>query len=110
MKWAENVCYILILIFNLSTWIDLISVWIELPLIVNSAPERWALPSILSLAISLANIFPILVVILRWRLGRRFSEIPFIYTIIVVGIIACFSIGLFGIIQHIFMGKNVVLR
>jgi riboflavin transporter 2 len=94
-KWAENLCYILIVIFNLSSWIDLNSVWIELPLIVNNVPERWTLPSTLSLVISLANIFPILVVILHWKLGKRFSEIPFIYIIIIVGIIACFSIGLF---------------
>ncbi|CAF2862880.1 unnamed protein product [Rotaria sp. Silwood2] len=95
LKWAEDMCYTLIIIFNLSTWIDLNSVWIELPLIVNSAPERWTLPSTLSLVISLANIFPLLVVILRWKLGRYYSEIPFIYIIIIVGIIACCSIGLF---------------
>ena len=71
------------------------TVWIELPLIVTSAPEHWTLPSILSLVISLANISPFLVIILRWKLGERFSEIPFIYSIIVVGIVACFSIGLF---------------
>jgi riboflavin transporter 2 len=94
-KWAEHVCYTLIILFNLSTWIDLNSVWIELPLIVNSAPEHWTLPSLLSLIISLANVFPILVVILRWKLGKHFSEIPFIYIIIIVGIIACISISLF---------------
>ena len=95
LKWAENVCFTLIVILNLSTWIDLNSVWIELPLIVNTAPEHWTLPSTLSLIISLANIFPVIVVIVRWILGERFSEIPFIYVIITVGVIACFSIGLF---------------
>ncbi|CAF4452914.1 unnamed protein product, partial [Adineta steineri] len=74
-KWAENTVFWLIVILNLSTWIDLNSVWIELPLIVNTAPERWTLPSTLSLIISLANVFPLLVVIIRWRLGKRFSEI-----------------------------------
>ncbi|CAF0949384.1 unnamed protein product [Adineta steineri] len=94
-KWAENTVFWLIVILNLSTWIDLNSVWIELPLIVNTAPERWTLPSTLSLIISLANVFPLLVVIIRWRLGKRFSEIPYIYVIIIVGVIACCSIGLF---------------
>lgn len=97
-KWAETTCYVLIIIMNLSTWIDLNSIWVELPLIVNSAPERWTLPSTLSLIISLANIFPILVIFIRWRLGRRFSEIPYIYVIIIVGILACVCIGLFW--QH----------
>ncbi|CAF0851020.1 unnamed protein product [Rotaria sordida] len=95
IKWAEDLCYTLIIIFNLSTWIDINSVWIELPLIVNSAPEHWRLPSILSLVISLANIFPLIVAILRWKLGKYYSEIPFIYIIIIVGIIACCSIALF---------------
>ncbi|UJR37744.1 hypothetical protein I4U23_030439 [Adineta vaga] len=94
-KWTEHICYTLIMILNLSTWIDLNSVWIELPLIVNTAPERWTLPSTLSLIISLANIFPIIVLFIRWRLRERFSEIPYIYIIIIVGIIACCAIGLF---------------
>ena len=94
-RWAEHVCYGLIIVLNLCTWIDLNSVWIELPLIVNSAPEGWTLPSTLSLIISLANIFPVMVIVLRWALGKRFSEIPFIYIIIIVGVIACISIGLF---------------
>ena len=94
-RWAEHVCYGLIIVLNLCTWIDLNSVWIELPLIVNSAPEGWTLPSTLSLIISLANIFPVMVIVMRWRLGKRFSEIPFIYIIIIVGVIACVSIGLF---------------
>jgi riboflavin transporter 2 len=105
-KWAEYSCYTLIIIFNLSTWIDLNSVWIELPLIVTSAPERWTLPSTLSLIISLANIFPVIVVIIRWRLGKRFSEIPFIYIIIIVGIIACCSMGLFWKYTTFIFGKE----
>ncbi|CAF0969462.1 unnamed protein product [Adineta ricciae] len=94
-KWAQHVCYALIVILNLSTWIDLNSVWIELPLIYNSTPEGWTLPSILSLIINLANIFPIIVVLIRLRLRERFSEIPYIYTIIIVGVVACLAIGLF---------------
>jgi riboflavin transporter 2 len=91
---------------NLSTWIDLNSVWIELPLIVNSAPESWTLPSTLSLIISLANIFPVMVLLLRWHLGKRFTEIPFIYIIISVGMIACLSIGLFWKCQAFIFGKE----
>ena len=82
------------------------SVWIELPLIVNVAPERWTLPSTLSLIISLANIFPILVVFLRWKFGQRLSEIPFIYVIIIVGILACFAIGLFWDYTAYIYGKE----
>ncbi len=105
-RWAKHLCYAFVVTFNLSSWIDLNSIWIELPLIVTTAPERWTLPSTLSLIISVANIFPIFVVLLRWKLGKRFSEIPFIYIIIIVGIVACFSIGLFWNYTTFLFGKE----
>ncbi|CAF0919390.1 unnamed protein product, partial [Didymodactylos carnosus] len=37
--WASRVTYLLILILNLSTWIDLLGIWAELPLIIAHLPE-----------------------------------------------------------------------
>ncbi|CAM4815209.1 unnamed protein product [Rotaria magnacalcarata] len=74
---------------NLSAWIDLEGLVGEIPLIVTQAPEGWALPSAASLCLSVANIAPIIIVLLRWRQGNRFSEIPYIYLIIVVGLLSC---------------------
>jgi riboflavin transporter 2 len=80
---------------NLSAWIDLQGLFVEIPLIVPFAPEGWALPSIAAICACSANIAPVIVVILRWRQGKRFSEIPYIYIIIIVGAIACFVLALF---------------
>lgn len=105
-KWAEHVCYILIVILNLSSWIDLNSIFVELPLMVIYAPEGWALPSVLSLVMSLGNVLPILVILVRWKLGSRFSEIPYIYIIIIIGVIACLAIGLFWNVRTFIFGKE----
>jgi riboflavin transporter 2 len=80
---------------NLSAWIDLQGLFVEIPLILPFTPERWTLPSIAAIFVCAANIVPVIVVILRWRQGKRFSEIPYIYIIITVGVIACFVLALF---------------
>jgi riboflavin transporter 2 len=80
---------------NLSAWIDLQGLFVEIPLIVPFTPERWTLPSIAAICVCAANIVPIIVVIVRWYQGKRFSEIPYIYMIIIVGVIACFILALF---------------
>jgi len=94
-RWAQNVCFILIAIMNLSAWIDLQGLFVEIPLIVPFTPERWTLPSIAAIFVCAANIIPIIVVVLRWHKGNRFSEIPYIYLIIIVGVVACFVLALF---------------
>jgi riboflavin transporter 2 len=79
----------LLVIFALSTWLDVNGVWVELPLIVNEAPEGWALPSNLTLAISLSNIGPLILILLKVFYKERLNERIFIYIEIVVGIISC---------------------
>jgi riboflavin transporter 2 len=80
---------------NLSTWIDLAGVFIELPLMIPLVPEGWKLPSVLSICISAANIMPATVMFLRWYQGKQFSEIPYVYIIIIVGLISCCVLAMF---------------
>lgn len=80
---------------NLSAWIDLQGLFVEIPLIIPFTPERWALPSIAAMYVCAANIVPVIVAIVRWRQGKRFSEIPYIYVIIIIGIVACFVLALY---------------
>lgn len=54
------IVYILIAIFAISSWVDIVGLWVELPLMVNKLPERWNLPSYMALVIQLANIGPAL--------------------------------------------------
>ncbi|CAF0807026.1 unnamed protein product [Adineta ricciae] len=80
---------LLLIVFALSTWLDVNGVWVELPLIVNEAPEGWSLPSYLTLAIALSNIGPLIIVLLKLRFKKRLDERIFIYVEILVGIISC---------------------
>ncbi|UJR11697.1 hypothetical protein I4U23_015878 [Adineta vaga] len=94
-KTAQIVCFTLIVIMNLSSWIDLYGVFTELPLIIPLTPEGWTLPSVMSICVTVANIMPALVIFLRWYQGKRFSEIPYIYIIIIIGILASLIFALF---------------
>ncbi|CAF1093105.1 unnamed protein product [Didymodactylos carnosus] len=96
VTWASRLTYILIIILNISTWLDLQGIWIELPLIIPYAPEAWSLPSILSIITCSANIFPLLIILHRRVVGsEKFSAIPYIYAVIIVGVISCLIIALF---------------
>ena len=52
--------YCLIAIFAISSWVDIVGLWVELPLIINHLPEHWKLPSYMALVIQLSNIAPAL--------------------------------------------------
>ena len=86
---------VLLVIFALSTWLDVNGVWVELPLIVNQAPEGWALPSNLTLAIALSNIGPLILMLLKVIFKERLNERIFIYVEIIVGIVSCALIAEF---------------
>ncbi|CAF3261636.1 unnamed protein product [Rotaria sp. Silwood2] len=79
----------LIVIMNLSAWIDLEGVFAELTIMISFIPEGWTIPSVVGLCLCAANIMPAIVTFLRWYQGKRFSEIPYIYIIIIIGIVSC---------------------
>ena len=67
--------YCLIALFATSSWVDIVGLWVELPLIINYLPERWKLPSYMALVIQLSNIAPALYsIISKCRALRRPSE------------------------------------
>lgn len=57
--------YIAVVLFSMSTWMDVVGVWIEMPLLVTTLPEGWSLPSYLAIIIQLANIGPAVYAIIR---------------------------------------------
>ena len=101
-----QITYFLFAIFALSTWLDLNGVWVELPLIVHSTPEGWALPSYLSLAVAISNIAPILIMLLKVIFKERLDERIFIYMEILIGIIACGLLAHYWNRTHWFAGSE----
>lgn len=81
--------YVLICLFGLGSWVAVNGLWVELPVLVRFAPEKWNLPSYLAVIFQLANVGPAI-----YALGNHFaprtiqekSAIPFIVT---VGSVAC---------------------
>lgn len=72
---------------NLGSWLGLVGIYIQLPLMIPLTPESWTLPSVISLCGAVANIMPAIIIFLRWYQGKHFSEIPYIYLTIIIGII-----------------------
>lgn len=51
---------LLAILFGVGSWLGINSVYVQLPLLVNNAPEGWNLPSYLVVIIQLGNIGPLL--------------------------------------------------
>ena len=109
---SSNLIRHLIILFKNRAWISINGLWVELPLLVQTLPEGWALPSYLSVVIQLANIGPIIYSLLRttipllpttgWysrgcRPFRAFvsSEVPSIYGLMVIGVLSSLLIAFF---------------
>lgn len=67
--------FCLIVIYAISSWVDVISVRAEVPFMMNELPEGWNLPSYLSFANILTNVGPALyLIICRLYQGKNKAE------------------------------------
>ena len=64
--------YITVIVFSMSTWMDVVGVWTEMPLFVTALPEAWSLPSYLAMIIQMSNIGPaVYAVVQKFQQGKR---------------------------------------
>ena len=61
--------YIAVVLFSMSTWMDVVGVWIEMPLLVTTLPEGWSLPSYVTIIIQAANVLPLV-----YFITQKFQE------------------------------------
>nr|XP_033331132.1 riboflavin transporter 2-like [Megalopta genalis] len=64
------VTHVLVAVFGISTWIGINGIYVQVPVLINTSPEGWTLPSYLVLVIQAANVGPLLYMILqhfRWK-------------------------------------------
>ena len=97
-SWLQDVSlpvYIFIMLFAISSWIDINGLWVEIPLLVNELPESWNLPSYIIVIIQLANVGPLIYTILVKVWPERIKEWPFVYIIIAVGALSCLALVFF---------------
>lgn len=81
--------------FGLGSWVAVNGLWVELPLIVNTLPEGWELPSYLTVIIQLANLGPLLVTLMHKLCPGRLKEQVVIYCILCIGILSCILLAFF---------------
>ncbi|XP_035511835.1 solute carrier family 52, riboflavin transporter, member 3-A [Morone saxatilis] len=81
--------------FGLGSWVAVNGLWVELPLIVNTLPEGWELPSYLTVIIQLANLGPLLVTLMHKLCPGRLKEHVVIYSILSIGVLSCILLAFF---------------
>ena len=97
-SWIRDISlpvYMFIMLFAISSWIDINGLWVEIPLLVNELPESWNLPSYIIVIIQLANIGPLIYTILVKLWPERIKEWPFVYVIIAIGALSCLALVFF---------------
>ena len=81
--------YILVILFGMGSWVAVNGLWVELPILVDTAVEGWALSSYLVIIIQVANIGPLLYTIVNKLAPKHFHEKNGVFLLVVIGSAAC---------------------
>lgn len=84
---------ILVLLFGVSSWLLVNSTFLQLPLLVEKAPEGWALASYITIVIQIANIGPLLYNIIQYV--HPVKDSLFITALLFIGIIGSILFGFY---------------
>lgn len=90
--------------FGMGSWILVNSLYTQLPLLVQNAPEGWNLPSYLSIIIQIGNLGPILYSAWRKKYGNRYDR-PLIIFMMTLGSISMFLMAMFYDVLGIMFGQ-----
>ncbi|GMT19025.1 hypothetical protein PFISCL1PPCAC_10322, partial [Pristionchus fissidentatus] len=81
--------HLLVLLFGMSAWLSIDSIYVQLPILSLSAPESWNLASYIVVIIQISCIFPFIYSIVRHfrRDITEWIEVPLIFTLLILDII-----------------------
>lgn len=82
---------LLVILFGISSWLCINSTFVQLPLLVETAPEQWSLPSYFVIAIQLANLGPLIYT--ATQVLRPIKDSIFITGLLLIGVIGSISFG-----------------
>lgn len=85
----------LAILFGICSWIGVTSVYLQLPLIVSTAPEQWTLASYLVLTVQLGNVGSFVYVIYQKYSSKKVSDDLLIYITLVIGCVAAIGMAFF---------------
>ncbi|XP_027844421.1 solute carrier family 52, riboflavin transporter, member 3-A isoform X2 [Aphis gossypii] len=98
-KWFLD---LLTCMFGVGAWILVNSLYTQLPLLVQSAPEGWNLPSYLSIAIQIGNVGPLLYSAWRRKYGNRYDR-PLTIAVLISGVTSVLLLaGLYDVTGVVF--------
>ncbi|XP_015588990.1 solute carrier family 52, riboflavin transporter, member 3-B [Cephus cinctus] len=82
----------LALMFGVGAWMGVNGIYVQLPLLVNTAPEGWSLPAYMVMLVQVANLGPVL-----YSLYAKYAAAPqdslIIYTLLGASTIATFTLA-----------------
>ncbi|XP_011694350.1 PREDICTED: solute carrier family 52, riboflavin transporter, member 3-A-like [Wasmannia auropunctata] len=83
---------LLALMFGLGAWIGVNGVYVQLPLIVHTAPEGWSLPAHMVMLVQFANLGPILYTLYIKYTAWAYDKY-IIYALLTAGTCACIALS-----------------
>ncbi|XP_005179334.1 solute carrier family 52, riboflavin transporter, member 3-A isoform X2 [Musca domestica] len=95
-KFFENrsvIVDILAIFFGIGTWIGINGTFIQLPLLVEVAPEGWSLPSYLSVMVQIGNLGPLTYTLIQ-KFCKR-NDAPMIYILLATGTLSAILTAFF---------------
>lgn len=91
--------------FGVGAWILVNSLYTQFPLLVQSAPEGWNLPSYLSISIQIGNLGPLLYSAWRKKFGNQYDRSLTIF-VLILGIISIFLMAVFYNVSGTIFGQQ----
>lgn len=97
---------LLVTLFGISSWAGVTSAYLQLPIIVQTSPEGWTLPSYLVLTVQCANILSFSYVLYQKYSPKKINDSYLIYFTLFIGCIAALCMAFTHQSTAYFMGKQ----
>ena len=86
---------LLVMLFGMGSWLGVSSIYLELPLIIRTAPEEWSLPSYIVTTVQLGNIATLLYLLFQKFSPRKLNDGYLIYVVFAIGCSGAICIAFF---------------
>ncbi|XP_017057281.1 solute carrier family 52, riboflavin transporter, member 3-A [Drosophila ficusphila] len=86
---------VLTIFFGIGTWLGVNGTFIQLPLLVDEAPEGWSLPSYLSVMVQIGNLGPLLYTAIQKYSPKKLNDGWTIHGVLLVGALSCLLTAFF---------------
>ncbi|XP_030370555.1 solute carrier family 52, riboflavin transporter, member 3-A isoform X2 [Scaptodrosophila lebanonensis] len=86
---------LLSIFFGIGTWLVVNGSFIQLPLLVEDAPEGWSLPSYLSVMVQIGNLGPLLYTVIQKFSPHKLNDGLTIHGVLLIGTTSCLLTAFF---------------